>query len=42
MAFSIEGDSMIDHEKFQKGRMWAYVAGIVLAVIVVGWKYVTR
>jgi hypothetical protein len=33
---------MIDHEKFQKGRGWAYVAGIVAFVAVVLWKFVAR
>jgi hypothetical protein len=33
---------MIDHEKLQKGRAWGYVAGIVLVVVVLGWKFVTR
>jgi hypothetical protein len=33
---------MMDQEKLQKGRAWAYVAGIVLVLIVVAWKFVTR
>jgi hypothetical protein len=33
---------MIDHEKFQKGRMWAYLAGIVLFVIVAAWRFLTH
>jgi hypothetical protein len=33
---------MIDHEKFQKGRMWAYAAGIVLFVIVAAWRFLTH
>jgi hypothetical protein len=32
---------MIDHDKLQKGRAW-YVAGIVVVMIVVAWKFVTR
>jgi hypothetical protein len=30
---------MIDHEKFQKGRMWAYAAGIAVFVVVVLWRF---
>ena len=41
-AFSIGGAFMIDHEKFQKGRLWAYAVGIVLFVAVVAWKFVAR
>jgi len=33
---------MIDHEKFQKGRGWAYLAGLVIFVAVVVWKFATR
>jgi hypothetical protein len=33
---------MIDHEKFQKGRMWAYLAGIVLFAIVTTVKLLSR
>ena len=33
---------MIDQGKLQKGRAWGYVAGIVLVLIVVAWKFVTR
>ena len=33
---------MIDHEKFQKGRMWAYVAGAVIFVVVAAWRLVIR
>jgi hypothetical protein len=33
---------MIDHEKLQEGRMWAYAAGIVVFVVVVAWKFATR
>ncbi len=33
---------MIDHEKLQKGRAWGYVAGIILVVIVVAWKYIAH
>ena len=32
---------MIDHEKLQKGRARAYVAGIIF-VVVFAWKFVTR
>jgi hypothetical protein len=33
---------MIDHEKFQKGRGWAYAVGIVVFVAVVVWKLAIR
>jgi hypothetical protein len=33
---------MVDHEKLQKGRGWAYLAGIVIFVAVVVWKFVGR
>jgi hypothetical protein len=33
---------MITHEKFQKGRMWAYAAGAVIFVVVVLVKFVAR
>jgi len=33
---------MMDQEKLQKGRAWAYLAGIVLVLIVAAWKYVIR
>jgi hypothetical protein len=33
---------MMDHEKLQKGRAWAYVAGLVLFAIVAAWKFVAR
>jgi hypothetical protein len=33
---------MIDQEKLQKGRAWGYVAGIVLVLMVVVWKFVAR
>ena len=36
------GTLMIDHEKFQKGRMWAYVAGAVIFVVVAAWRFVIR
>ena len=29
---------MIDHEKFQKGRAWAYVVGAVIALVAIAWK----
>jgi hypothetical protein len=31
---------MIDQEKLQKGRAWAYAVGIVVFVAVVAWKFV--
>jgi hypothetical protein len=33
---------MIDHEKLQKGRGWAYLVGIVIFVVVAVWKVVTH
>jgi hypothetical protein len=33
---------MIDQERFQKGRGWAYLAGIVVFVIVAAWKFAIR
>jgi hypothetical protein len=33
---------MVDHEKLQKGRGWAFMAGIVIFVAVVVWKLVGR
>jgi hypothetical protein len=33
---------MIDNEKLQKGRGWAYLAGVVIFVAVVAWKFATR
>jgi hypothetical protein len=33
---------MIDHEKLQKGRVWAYAVGIVVFVVVAVWKFVAR
>jgi hypothetical protein len=39
---TLRGGSMIDNEKFQKGRGWAYLAGIVMFLAVVAWKFVTR
>jgi hypothetical protein len=33
---------MMTHEKFQKGRMWAYVAGAVIFVVVVLVKFIAR
>ena len=33
---------MIDHEKFQKGRGWAYLAGIAIFAVVVAWRFITR
>ena len=33
---------MVDEEKLQRGRGYAYVVGIVIFVAVVAWKFVTR
>jgi len=33
---------MIDHEKLQKGRAWGYVAGIVLVLMLVAWKFISH
>jgi hypothetical protein len=33
---------MIDHEKLQKGRGWAYLVGIAIFVAVAVWKIVAR
>jgi hypothetical protein len=33
---------MIDHEKFQKGRVWAYVAGIGIFAVVALWRFMFR
>jgi hypothetical protein len=33
---------MIDKEKLQKGRAWAYLAGLVVFVLVAAWKFVVR
>jgi hypothetical protein len=33
---------MIDQEKLQKGRGWAYAVGVVVFVAVVVWKFVIR
>ena len=33
---------MIDHEKLQKGRVWGYVGGIALALVLVAWKFIAR
>jgi hypothetical protein len=33
---------MVDHEKFQKGRLWAYVAGIGIFALVATWKFIAR
>jgi hypothetical protein len=33
---------MIDNEKFQNGRGWAYLAGIVIFAVVVAVKYIVR
>lgn len=33
---------MIDHEKFQRARMWAYVAAIALVAVLGLWKVAAR
>ncbi len=33
---------MIDYKELQKGRGWAYLTGIVIFLVVIVWKYVTR
>jgi len=33
---------VIDHEKLQKGRGWAYLAGVITFVAVVAWRFATR
>jgi hypothetical protein len=33
---------MIDHEKLQKGRGWAYLLGIALVAATVAWKLLVR
>jgi hypothetical protein len=33
---------MIDQERFQKGRGWAYAVGIIVFVAVAAWKFATR
>lgn len=33
---------MIDQEKFQKGRGWAYLAGTVLFVVAAVWRFLVR
>jgi len=33
---------MIDHEKFQKGRAWAYAAGIAICLALAAWKFLLR
>jgi hypothetical protein len=33
---------MLDQERFQKARGWAYLVGIVIIAAVVVWKYVAR
>jgi hypothetical protein len=33
---------MIDQEKFQQGRGWAYAVGIVVFVAVVAWKFLAH
>jgi hypothetical protein len=38
----LEAASMISHEKFQQGRGWAYLAGIVIFVMVAAWKFLAR
>jgi len=38
----LRGLPMITSEKFQKGRMWAYAAGVVIFVVVVLVKFIAR
>jgi len=33
---------VIDQEKFQKARGWAYLVGTVIFVVVVAWRFVIR
>lgn len=33
---------MMDQEKLQKGRAWAYAVGIVVFVIVAVWRFAAR
>jgi len=33
---------MIDQEELGRGRMWGYLAGLVIVAAVVAWKLVTR
>jgi hypothetical protein len=33
---------MIDQERYQKGRGWAYVVGLIAFVVVAVWKFATR
>jgi hypothetical protein len=33
---------MIDNQKLQQGRAWGCLSGIILFVLVVAWKWVTR
>jgi hypothetical protein len=33
---------MIDQGRFQKGRGWAYLVGLVAFVVVALWKFATR
>jgi len=33
---------MINQKKLQSGRAWGYLAGIVLFLAVVSWKYMIR
>jgi hypothetical protein len=33
---------MVGHEKFQKGRLWAYVAGIGIFAVVALWRFIAR
>jgi hypothetical protein len=39
---SLETASMMSHEKFQKGRGWAYLAGIVVFAAVLAWRFLAR
>jgi len=33
---------MIDQQKLQKGRAWAYLAGLAIFVVVAAWRFVVR
>jgi hypothetical protein len=33
---------MIDQERLQKGRGWAYLVGVIVFVVVAVWKFTIR
>jgi hypothetical protein len=39
---ALRAASMIDNETLQKGRGWAYLAGIVIFLAVAAWKFLAR